>query len=104
LVHEECIRAFGGVKCAAKREVAGFNIKLIVMLIPVYLWLSAVAAVKNYQNLGQFTSSGAAETSCSAMDLTFFRKPYMPNAAPEWQAESWWWPVHSRGLLGWLNM
>ena len=56
-VHEECIRALGGVKCAAKREVAGFDIKLTVMLIPVHLWLSAVAAVKNCQNLGQFTSS-----------------------------------------------
>ena len=56
LVHEECIRALGGVKCAAKRQVAGFNIKLTVMLIPVYLWLSAVAAVKNCQNLGLLTS------------------------------------------------
>jgi hypothetical protein len=37
--------------------VAGFNIKLSVMPIPVHLWLSAVVAVKNCQNLDQFTSS-----------------------------------------------
>ena len=41
--------AVGGVKCAAKRQVEGFNRKLTVMLLPVHLWLSAVAAFNNCQ-------------------------------------------------------
>ncbi len=41
--------AVGGVKCAAKRQVEGFDSKLTVMLLPLHLWLSAVAAFNNCQ-------------------------------------------------------
>ena len=48
--------AIDGVKCAAKRQVEGFDRKLAVMLLPVHLWPSAVAAFNNCQLSGQFTS------------------------------------------------
>jgi hypothetical protein len=37
--------------------VEGFDRKLTVMLLPVRLWLSALAAFNNCQLPGQFTSS-----------------------------------------------
>jgi hypothetical protein len=37
--------------------VGGFDRKLTVMLIPVHLWLSVLAAFNNCQPPGQFTSS-----------------------------------------------
>ena len=57
-----------------------------------------------------FGSAQRCEPCFIASDRCFNRSLVLknePNAAPEWQAgslggaaQSWWWPVHSRGLLG----
>jgi hypothetical protein len=38
-----------------QRQVEGFGRKLTVMLLPLHLWLSALAAINNSQLLGQFS-------------------------------------------------
>ena len=75
--------AVGGVKCAAKRQLEGFDRKLTVMLLPVHLWLSAVAPFNNCQLPGHYTSSEqlkpvAAQLVCHFQE-TLFRKPYSGN-------------------------
>jgi hypothetical protein len=41
-------QAVGGVKCSLKKQVKGFNSKMTVMVVPLHLWLSAVAAFYNW--------------------------------------------------------
>ena len=81
-VHEECIRALGGVKCAVKREVAGFNIKLSVMLIPVHLWLSAVAAFNNNYFIHQFTNSDQLKPATTERAEAGFRMTVSAEMLP----------------------
>ena len=71
--------AIDGVKCAAKRQVEGFDRKLAVMLLPVHLWPSAVAAFNNCQLSGQFTSpeqlkQAAAQWVCLFQEALVWRQ------------------------------
>ena len=70
--------AVGGAKCAAKRQVEGFDRKLTVMLLPLYLWLSAVAAFNNCQLPGQFTSSEQLKPA-AAQSVFLFQESLMRN-------------------------
>ncbi len=74
--------AFSGVKCAAKRQVEGFDRKLTVMLLPVHLWLSPVAAFNNCHLPGQFTSSEQLKQA-AAQWVCLFRKPYLCLSSAE---------------------
>jgi len=79
--------AVGGVKCAAKRQVKGFDRKLTAMLLPVHLWQSAVAAFNKCQLLGKFTSpeqlkQAAAQWICLFQEALLKTARKIAHSAP----------------------
>jgi hypothetical protein len=55
--------------------VEGFDRKLTVMVLPLHLWLSALAAFNNCQLPGQFTSSEQLKPAAAQWPLPFSGNP-----------------------------
>jgi hypothetical protein len=68
--------------------VEGFDRKLTVMLLPVHLWLSALAAFNNCQLPGQFTSSEQLKPA-AAQWVCLFQEALSTPARPQgWLARA----------------